>query len=122
MPKASDGRANARSRARASLRTISAKEDAVVRAAAKRDPDNPEWTAKDFRRSRRLTDVKPGFAEAAAKLRGRPRLERPKVQVTLRLDADVVDSFRSGGRGWQSRINDVLSRATKRRKTVSQPD
>jgi len=119
MSKTSDERGRARSRARASLRAISAKEDAAVRAAANSDPDNPEWTAKDFRRARWLTDVKPEFAEAASQLRGRPRLERPKVQVTLRLDAEVIESFRSEGRGWQSRINDVLSRAARRRKSVS---
>jgi uncharacterized protein (DUF4415 family) len=119
MPKTIDAKARVRSRARASLRTISTKEDARVRAAAKSDSDNPEWTAKDFRRSRWLADVKPEFAEAAAQLRGRPRLEHPKVQVTLRLDADVIEVFRSEGKGWQSRINDVLSRAARRRKSAS---
>ena len=119
MPKLADEVARARRRARASLRTISAWEDTAIRSAANSDPANPEWTAKDFRRSRWLADVKPGFAEAAAQLRGRPRLEQPKVQVTLRLDADVIEAFRSEGKGWQSRINDVLSRAARRRKTVS---
>jgi uncharacterized protein (DUF4415 family) len=119
MPKADVERARARRRAKAALRTMSAKEDAAIRAAARTDPDNPEWTAKDFNRSRWLKDVKPEFAEAAAQFRGRPRLERPKVQVTLRLDADVIDAFRSEGRGWQSRINDVLLRVAKRRKVVS---
>jgi uncharacterized protein (DUF4415 family) len=119
MPKVIDERARARSCARASLRTVSVKEDAAIRAAAKGDPDNPEWTAKDFRRSRWLAHAKPGFAEAAAQLRGRPRLEHPKVQVTLRLDADVIEAFRSEGKGWQSRINEVLSRAARRRKNAS---
>jgi uncharacterized protein (DUF4415 family) len=31
--------------------------------------------------------------------------------VTLRLDADVVDAFKAGGAGWQSRINAVLAKA-----------
>ena len=31
--------------------------------------------------------------------------------VTLRLDADVLDTFRSGGPGWQSRINAALRKA-----------
>jgi uncharacterized protein (DUF4415 family) len=31
--------------------------------------------------------------------------------VTLRLDADVLHSFRSEGAGWQSRINDALRKA-----------
>jgi uncharacterized protein (DUF4415 family) len=40
--------------------------------------------------------------------RGRPKLENPKRQVTLRLDADLVDHFRLEGRGWQGRINEAL--------------
>jgi len=43
--------------------------------------------------------------------RGRPQSESPKQQVTLRLDADVLDTFRSGGPGWQSRINATLRKA-----------
>lgn len=39
---------------------------------------------------------------------GRPRLEHPKQQVTLRLDADVLEKFRATGKGWQSRINAEL--------------
>ena len=40
--------------------------------------------------------------------RGRPKLDRPKEQITLRLDGDVVDHFRADGEGWQSRINAAL--------------
>ncbi len=42
---------------------------------------------------------------------GRPPLPSPKVQTTLRLDRDVIDHFRAGGRGWQSRINAALREA-----------
>jgi len=38
----------------------------------------------------------------------RPLGDAPKRQVTLRLDRDVLDRFRAGGPGWQSRINAVL--------------
>lgn len=40
--------------------------------------------------------------------RGRPKLENPKQQVTLRLDRDVLERFRATGSGWQSRINAEL--------------
>ena len=41
--------------------------------------------------------------------RGRPALAQArKRQVTLRLDADVVDRFRASGPGWQTRINAIL--------------
>ena len=32
----------------------------------------------------------------------------PKKQVTLRLDPDILEFFRSQGKGYQSRINAVL--------------
>jgi len=53
-------------------------------------------------------------AKAAAELlrpRGRPRKEHPKSQVTLRRDAEVVEHFKAGGAGWQTRINAALKRA-----------
>ena len=40
--------------------------------------------------------------------RGRPPLVAPKKLVSLRLDQDVIDQFRAGGPGWQSRINAAL--------------
>ena len=35
-------------------------------------------------------------------------MPRPKVPVSLRLDADVLEYFRSQGQGWQTRMNAVL--------------
>jgi BrnA antitoxin of type II toxin-antitoxin system len=32
-------------------------------------------------------------------------------QVTLRVDADLIDRFRATGKGWQSRINEALRKA-----------
>lgn len=40
--------------------------------------------------------------------RGRPALDTPKKLVSLRLDQEVIDAFRAGGPGWQSRINAAL--------------
>lgn len=40
--------------------------------------------------------------------RGRPALDQPKRQVTLRLDADVLDALRTSGPGWQTRVNQAL--------------
>jgi len=42
---------------------------------------------------------------------GRPKLERPKLAINLRVDADVVEAFRAGGAGWQTRMNEVLRKA-----------
>ncbi|HEX2150403.1 MAG TPA: BrnA antitoxin family protein [Stellaceae bacterium] len=40
--------------------------------------------------------------------RGRPPLGGRKKLVSLRLDQEVIDAFRAGGPGWQSRINAAL--------------
>jgi uncharacterized protein (DUF4415 family) len=36
------------------------------------------------------------------------RTPPPKQKVTLRLDRDVIAFFKQGGRGFQTRINQVL--------------
>ncbi len=40
--------------------------------------------------------------------RGRPRLASTKVLTTVRFDVDVLEGMRSTGRGWQTRINQVM--------------
>ena len=47
--------------------------------------------------------------------RGRPPLDAPKQAVKLRLDPEVLAYFRSTGPGWQTRINDTLRRAARRK-------
>ncbi len=54
------------------------------------------------------------FAKAVVR-RGRPPVETPKIMTTLRLDAEVVEAFRAGGPGWQTRINDELKALVQRR-------
>lgn len=40
-----------------------------------------------------------------------PQIAPVKQQVTLRLDRDVLDTFRASGAGWQGRINAALRKA-----------
>lgn len=42
--------------------------------------------------------------------RGRPKLETPKVEVKIRLDAKTVEYLRSSGPGWQTRVNALLGK------------
>jgi len=68
-----------------------------------------EWTADQWDRAEiRHGDklIRPAIGTLTKP--GRPRLENPKQQVTLRLDAEVLEKFRASGRGWQSRINAEL--------------
>lgn len=49
--------------------------------------------------------------------RGRPPLgDRVKRTVTIRLDVDVVATYRALGRGWQTTLNADLRRVRKLRK------
>jgi uncharacterized protein (DUF4415 family) len=95
---------------------ISDEEEARIQAEIADDPDNPEMTDGELASMRPAREVlPPEFFEMIererALRRGRPALAAPKKQVTLRLDADVVESFRAGGDGWQSRINATLRKA-----------
>ena len=49
----------------------------------------------------------PGL-DIARRSRGRPKVENPKQQVTMRLDGDLIEAMRASGPGWQSRANDAL--------------
>jgi len=75
--------------------------------------DSPEWTHKDFARSRPAREVLPEiFGEKVAaemlRPRGRPPIDTPKIATSIRLDADVVHAFKKSGKGWQGRINLAL--------------
>ncbi len=39
---------------------------------------------------------------------GRPKSDAPKVQLTVRYDADIVQAFKAGGEGGQARMNHAL--------------
>ena len=56
--------------------------------------DIPEWTAEDFRNAERGKFYRP-----------------VKAQVTTKLDADVIDWLKAGGKGYQTRMNAILRRA-----------
>jgi uncharacterized protein (DUF4415 family) len=78
------------------------------------DQDNPEATEEWFAKARPAAEVLPGlFGDGAAKdmlkpRRGRPPSAMPKEHVNIRLDADIVQSFRHTGEGWQTRMNNAL--------------
>ena len=74
------------------------------------DVDSPPLTAAMLRRMRSASEVIPEIVEAYRRSRGRPPKAQPKVPVTIRLDASIVRAFRATGRGWQTRINDILAR------------
>lgn len=72
------------------------------------DKDNPAWTARDFARARPAREVVPDIvAKYEGSKRGRPA-GRSKAVVSISLDKDVVAALKAKGKGWQTRLNDLL--------------
>ncbi|MFO1465084.1 MAG: BrnA antitoxin family protein [Steroidobacteraceae bacterium] len=76
-----------------------AEERAIARGIAA-DEDTYEPTEEEFK------SMKP--------FRGRPAGSGSRVSITLRLDKNVISRFRATGPGWQTRLNELLVRATQR--------
>ncbi len=96
-------------------------EEAAIQRGIEQDPDSPELGAEWFAGARPAAEMMPAevYAELTARTEAQRRRgpgKRPaKVQVTLRLDRDVVDGLRASGPGWQVRANEVLRRLASRR-------
>ncbi|WP_298066505.1 BrnA antitoxin family protein [uncultured Mailhella sp.] len=92
--------------------------DEEITAAALSDPDTvpPSGSTVPFRGKvgrEALAELFPPETVDAllSPRRGRPKSVRPKIQFTARFDADLVEHFRSGGKGWQVRMEEVLRKA-----------
>lgn len=72
---------------------VDAQSDADIAAAIQQDPDAEGPTG--------------GIEEAVLVTQDR------KVAISIRLDREVLDWYRAGGPGYQTRINDVLRQAMK---------
>jgi uncharacterized protein (DUF4415 family) len=68
-------------------------EDAVINAGIKADPDTYELSDEAFKNLR---------------YGGRPKAEVTKERITIRLSNEVTEYFRATGKGWQSRMDEVL--------------
>lgn len=77
------------------------REERAINAGIASDPDTYELSAEEFKELRPV-------------LRGRPKAAVRKVHVNVRLDPEVIEFFRSTGRGWQTRMNAALLAHVKR--------
>lgn len=68
-------------------------DDAKIRKGIANDPDARELSAEEIKAMRPM---------------GRPKAERTKDSVTIRLSPEVTSYFRSTGKGWQTRVDKVL--------------
>ena len=90
--------------------TVILSEQAYSAADVQAVSDTPEITAEQFAQAKPFNDVFPVLAEKMRRARG-PQKAPKKIAVQLRLDRDVVERFRASGKGWQSRINEILKQA-----------
>ena len=70
-------------------------EDAEINVGIGADLDTYELTDSEFKQ------LQPAGV-------GRPKMENPKTPVSIRLSPEVVDYFKGTGKGWQTRVNEVL--------------
>ncbi len=71
----------------------SEEEEVAINAGIAVDSDARELSDEEFKKLRPV---------------GRPKAEKTKEPVSIRLSNEVTDYFRSFGKGWQTRIDDVL--------------
>jgi uncharacterized protein (DUF4415 family) len=69
------------------------------------DPKYAHFTKPDAKAKAKVLDI-------FKRYRGQrgPQKSPTKVRISLRVDPDVLAFFKKGGRGWQSRISDLLRR------------
>ena len=84
-------------------------EEAEIQRQIVEDPDDSaHWEHRAP--ARPAIEVDPGLVEWSRRARGSQKAPT-KVPVYIRLDADIVEHFRDGGKGWQTRLNDTLREA-----------
>ncbi len=66
---------------------------------------------EDIAKARPLKDVLPELYESIRRSRGRPKVERPKEAVTLRVDPETLARFKATGKHWRSKMAEVLEAA-----------
>ncbi|PTM94411.1 BrnA antitoxin family protein [Mycoplana dimorpha] len=86
-------------------------EEAEIQREIADNPDSAEATDEELAMARPFAEAFPDLMESIRRARGRPPVARPKQQISLRLDPEVIEKFKATGKGWQARINEVLKRA-----------
>ena len=87
--------------------------DEEITQAALKDPDGGMLTDAEWKGARPASEIlakvfPKQVADNLLKQRGRPRKEVTKQAVSIRLSPEVIETFKSSGNGWQTRIDEAL--------------
>lgn len=69
--------------------------------------DNPEITQEETSRAKSFVEVFPDLATSVRRARGKQKAPTKQL-ISIRLDRDVIETFRATGDGWQARMNEAL--------------
>lgn len=96
------------------IKQITDAEEAEIQRKIASDPDAPEATDEQLAKAKPFREALPELAASIdrARKRGRPALEHPRQQISLRLDPDIIEHYKATGKGWQSRLNDDLRKVS----------
>jgi uncharacterized protein (DUF4415 family) len=86
-------------------------EEAVIQAQISSDADAAEASDIELAQAKTFAETFPDLMAVIRRGRGRPTIANPRKQISLRLDGDVIEKFKSTGKGWQSRVNEALRKA-----------
>ncbi len=76
--------------------------------------DSPPLSDELLKKMRPVRELHP---DRPSHIRGRQRLP-VKIPVSIRLSPDIIDYFKSQGRGWQTKINTILREYVKTHNSV----
>ena len=86
-------------------------EDRRIKQGIAADPDTFEMTDEMFANARPASEVHPEIVEWYKKSTRGKQKKATKTPIYIRLDSDIVEHFKSGGKGWQTEINDALRKS-----------
>lgn len=86
------------------LLEITNQEEAEIQRQIANDPDDEEVSDENAKRPM-------SFKEALKRSRVREVSDAKREQISIMLDPDLIDHFKSSGEGWQGRLNDTLRKA-----------
>ncbi len=86
-------------------------EEAAIQMQIANDEDAAEATDAELEQAKPFASAFPDLMDSIRRGRGRPAIANPRKQISLRLDGDVIEKFKSTGKGWQSRVNEALRKA-----------